>query len=162
MSTEPEFGDRALLDELAELLRGRNEPPPEVLHAAREAFIWRTVDAEIAALTYDSLLDDAPAGVRAAAQPRILTFEADGLTIEVELDATPSGRRLLGQVVPPQPATLELHVGGVEPGVGAEVVTAEADALGRFVLPLPDRHRRAHLRLRLPGGTSVDCSAVVL
>lgn len=155
MSAEPEFGDRALLDELARLLREQNELPPEVSNAARESVAWRTIDAEIAALTYDSLLDDEPAAVRAATQSRILTFEIAALTVEVEVDATPTGRRLLGQVMPAQVVTVELH---------AEVddaVSVESDALGRFVLPLPDRHRRAHLRLRLRDGNSVDCAAVV-
>ena len=147
MSPDP---DDLLLDELATLLGPQHEPPPEVLHAAREVFTWRTVDAELAALTYDSLLDEAPVGVRAAAQPRILTFEAEGLTIEVELDATPSGRRLLGQLVPAQAADLELLADG------QVVATCVADELGRFVVTLPPApSRRVVLRCRLADGTVV-------
>lgn len=147
MSPDP---DDLLLDELAALLGPQHEPPPEVLHAAREVFTWRTVDADIAALTYDSLLDEAPVGVRAAARPRILTFEAEGLTIEVELDATPSGRRLLGQLVPAQAADLELLADG------QVVATCVADELGRFVVTLPPApSRRVVLRCRLADGTVV-------
>lgn len=142
--------DDLLLDELAALLGPQHEPPPEVLHAARGVFTWRTVDAEIAALTYDSLLDDGPVGVRAAGQSRILTFEAEGLTIEVELDATPSGRRLLGQLVPAQAAELELL------GAGQVLATCAADELGRFVVTLPPApSRRVALRCRLADETLV-------
>ncbi|WP_300012452.1 hypothetical protein [Pseudonocardia sp.] len=156
MNADPEFGDRALLDELAALLRGRNEPPPEVLDAAREVFTWRTVDAEIAALTYDSLLDDVAVAVRAAAQPRILTFESDGLTVEVELDATPSGRRLLGQLIPAQAAELELR--SAETVVGSSV----ADDLGRFAVPVPSGTARVWLRCRLADGTVVETASAAM
>lgn len=148
--------DDALLEDLATLLGPQHEPPPAVLHAAREVFTWRTVDAEIAALTYDSLLDDAPAGVRAAAQPRILTFEADGITIEVELDATPSGRRLLGQLVPAQAAELELLVDG------EVLAVSSADAMGRFSVALPREPRRLTLRCRAVDGTTVESAPTVV
>lgn len=147
--------DPALLAELDVLLRARGEPPAHVLHAARESFTWRTVDAEIAALTYDSLLDDVTT-IRAADQPRILTFEADGLTIEVELDAGARGRRLLGQLVPGRPVELELRSGG------AVIGTATADDLGRFVLALPDAPLRVSLRCRLPDGERVESASAVL
>lgn len=141
--------DDALLAELAILLRPRTEVPREVVEAAKQSFTWRTVDAELAALTYDSLLDDEPAGVRAAAQPRILTFEADGLTIELELDAGPSGRRLMGQIVPPQETEIELLSAG-EPAV------VRSDELGRFAVALPANRQRVMLRWRPAGGGVVE------
>ncbi len=152
-----EFDDAALLGELAAVLGPQHEPPPEVLHAAREVFTWRTVDAEIADLTYDSLLDDAPATVRATAQPRILTFEIAALTIEVEVDASQSGRRLLGQLVPAQEAGLELL------GVDGEVLsTGAADAMGRFSVALPRERCRVTLRCRLADGTTVESASAVI
>lgn len=147
--------DAALLAELDALLLARSEPPAHVLHAARESFTWRTVDAEIADLTYDTLLDDVTT-TRAADQPRILTFEANGLTIEVELDASARGRRLLGQLVPGQPAELELR------SDGAVIGTATADELGRFVLALPDAPQRVSLWCRLPDGERVESASAVL
>ncbi|MBW0113936.1 hypothetical protein [Pseudonocardia abyssalis] len=154
MSTEPD--DTALLDELAALLGPQHEPPPEVLHAARATFTWRTVDAEIAALTYDSLLDDAPVGVRASAQPRILTFEAGALTIEVELVTAPAGRRMLGQLVPAQEAELELL------GDGEVLFTGSADALGRFSVQLTREPRRVTLRCRTAAGATAESASTVL
>lgn len=155
MSSGPEHDDAALLDELEALLRARHEPPPEVLHAARASFTWRTVDAEIAALTHDSLLDEAQA-TRAVAPPRILTFEAGSLTIEVELDAASSGRRLLGQLVPGQAAELELCHRGLVVG------TATADAWGRFALALPATRSRVTVRCRLRDGSVVESASAVV
>lgn len=148
--------DDALLDELAALLGPRLEPPPEVLHAAREAFAWRTIDAELAALTYDSLLDDAAVAVRAVTTPRVVTFETPALTIEVEVDVAPSGRRLLGQLLPAQEAELELIEAGVVRSTGA------ADDLGRFVLVLPAAAGRVVVRCRLADGTTVASASTVL
>lgn len=130
--------DDALLAELAEVLHDRLAPPPEVYDAARSAFALRTLDAELAALTYDSLVDTEPSAVRSGDGPRVLTFEADGLTIEAEVDETPSGRRLLGQIVPPQPMGLVLES-------AAASVTGQADELGRFVIDLPASPTRVRL-----------------
>lgn len=147
--------DEALMAELTELLAPVTEPPPSVLAALRELFTWRTVDAELAAMVYDSLLDAAPARTRAAAQPRILVFEAGGLTIEVEVDARPSGRRLLGQLVPGQAAELELRCDG-------DPIAATADELGRFTMPLPAASQRVSLRCRLRDGTEVETAVTVI
>lgn len=150
-----EPADAALLADLAVLLRGHSEPPEEVLHAAREIFTWRTVDAEIAALAYDSLLDDDLALARSHGQPRILTFEAEGVTIEVEIDVTAGRRRLLGQLVPAQAAELELRGAG-------DPITGTADDLGRFAMPLPAARTRVSLRCRLANGQQAESATAVL
>lgn len=153
MTTGPHDDD--LLDGLAGLLAPRTEPPPEVLYAAREVFTWRTVDAEIAALAYDSLLDDA-ATTRATAPPRLLSFETADRTIELELDTGPSGRRLLGQLDPAGEAELELRAGG------EVLAAARSDALGRFVLPLPEQAARVSVRCRPDGGPAVESAPTVV
>lgn len=103
-------------------------PPPAVISAARTAFEWRTVDTELAELTYDSSVDDRElAGVRGRGGTRQLTFEAPGLTVEVEVgDGAASG--LVGQLVPAHRGTVELRH-------GAGVLTLEVDDLGRFAAP---------------------------
>lgn len=124
------FGDTD--DDLLSQLRavvGRVDPvPPDVVAAARAGFIWRTIDAELAQLTGDSVLDaDRMATVRGAGPtaPELLTFEAEGLTVELEAVAGPGGLRLLGQLVPAQPGRVEIrHAGGT--------TAVEADDLGRF------------------------------
>ena len=50
--------DDTLWHELRMVIQKGDPVPPEVLQAARESFTWRTIDAELAALTYDSAVDD--------------------------------------------------------------------------------------------------------
>jgi hypothetical protein len=140
-----EIDDDALQAELARVLGAVAGPPPGLVAAAKGLFTWRTVDAELAELAHDSLLAPPDAGVRAAGQPRILTFTAGALTVEVEVDDVPGARRLIGQLTPPGPARLELRSGG-----GGDVA-GEADELGRFVLALPAQRLRASLRIRRDG-----------
>jgi len=120
--------DDALLADLAALL-GRVDPvPPEVTLAARSAFAWRALDDELAELLYDSAVDEAPlAGVRSAGGPRMLSFGGADLTVELEVAPDGPARRLVGQLVPPGQAEIEIrHQAG-------SLETA-ADELGRFAI----------------------------
>lgn len=116
--------------ELEELLRRvaeRVDPvPPWLLQAAVDCFTWRTVDADLAELVFDSLVDQGEeALVRGPEQGRLLTFEATGLTIDLQVTGAGRSRRLIGQLVPPQRGAVELRQGD-------DVTTLEADELGRF------------------------------
>ncbi|MGY1650320.1 hypothetical protein [Geodermatophilus sp. SYSU D01119] len=115
-------GDDDLLDELRAAVRGAGTPTAAMTEAARAAFSWRTVDAELAALTSDSLVDE-PAGVRGSPTgPRDLVFEGRTASVEVARDED----CLVGQLVPAGPGRVSLlHPGG-------EVDRTEADELGRF------------------------------
>jgi hypothetical protein len=123
-------------DELEEELRrlaARVDPvPPELLRAAAGAFTWRDIDAELAELVFDSLLDaDEAALVRGSPDRRLVSFAAGGLTIDVEVTATGRDRTVMGQIVPPRRGQVDLR----RPG---ETVTVDADELGRFRSgPLP-------------------------
>ncbi|MFP5319656.1 MAG: hypothetical protein ACLGI2_15340 [Acidimicrobiia bacterium] len=122
--------EQDILTELAEA--GRLEAVPvESVAAAKSIFAWRTLDAELAALTYDSdVAEDAGAGLRSTgttAGPRALTFEAARLTVEVEVVEGDGDRRLLGQLVPPQAGTVEVRQ-------FAGTTTVEADEVGRFTV----------------------------
>lgn len=120
------------LDQLTARLRSvgkRVDPvPASVTAAARGAFDWRSVDAELAELVYDSWVDDAAlAGVRGSSGPRQLTFEASGVTVEVQV-GDGLAPRLVGQIVPAGPGTVEVrHRGGS--------LTLLVDDLGRFAAP---------------------------
>ncbi|MEU6351818.1 hypothetical protein ABZ896_21140 [Streptomyces sp. NPDC047072] len=95
--------------------------PPRLRQIAVEAFALHDLDTRIAELGFDSVVDALP--VRGAtAAPRMLTFHAGELTVDVEL--TPHG--LLGQVLPPQSARIEVLSG---PQAGAPLTT---DDMGRF------------------------------
>lgn len=122
--------DEALLEDLREALRPLPSPPPDVVAAAKSLYTWRTVDAELAALVYDSDLDDALlTRLRSdAAGGRTLVYEVPGLSVELDV----SGGGLVGQVLPPQPLDVEVQVPS---GTGSRV---EVDELGRFlVAPVP-------------------------
>src|SRR5262249_16841131 len=103
-----------------------------------ELFSWRTVDAELAALTADSALE-APAGVRAASQARTLTFTTHDVQVVVQITERAGQRQMLGQLVPGRPAQVLVRQGGL-------VRTVEADGLGRFVIN--DLELRGPLSLR--------------
>ncbi|GAA3447310.1 hypothetical protein [Planomonospora venezuelensis] len=118
-------GGRAGDDAIEDVLRhaaGIIDPvPAHLLQAAVEAYALASIEAELAELVFDSLTQSAP--VRGTDRPRLLTFRGNGLTLDLEITAG----RLVGQLLPPQPAEIEL-LGGRSP---AAALTA--DAAGRFV-----------------------------
>ena len=131
MSSHAWDDDDHLLASLKEALREAEQVPPEFVEAGRAAFAWHDIDAELAALTYDSMLAERrPASAMRAqdASLRALTYATQDLTIEVEI--TPDA--LLGQVLPPQPgcATICLPTG--------QATEARIDEMGFFaVRPVP-------------------------
>jgi len=70
------------------------------------------------------LVPDASA-VRGGPEWRQLSFRTSGLTIELEITESGDYRRLLGQLIPRQPAVVEIRH-------GQGVTTVKADSLGRF------------------------------
>jgi hypothetical protein len=115
--------DRELLDTLRDGLAEADPVPEVLLEAARASFTWRTVDAELAELVADTAV--ASSAVRGPDAPRLLTFTAGPTTLVVEVGTTGAQRRLLGQIVRPRRAEVEVrHSGGT-----LDVV---ADDLGRF------------------------------
>jgi hypothetical protein len=144
--------DDALAAELASVLRARDAMPTSVANAARGAFAWRTVDADLAVLSMDSLLE-ATAGVRGGggSGDRQLTFEARDLSLEV--DVVEGGRRVVGQVVPPQQGHVELE----GPHTSS---TAATDAHGQFSLSV--WNGPARLRFRPETGAPVVTDWVTL
>ena len=118
--------DERLLGVLRTVVGAADPVPADVVEAAKGSLTWRSIDAELAELAYDSLLDDGLlVGTRAESAPRSLTFEAADVVVEVEVLEAGAQRRLLGQLVPPRPADIEVrHSGGV--------IRVRADEVGRF------------------------------
>ena len=113
------ISEDAIFHELKRVIGDSDGVPPHVVDAALASRAWRRVDAELAELVYDSLLE--PPLVRNGGTARQLTFEAPAWTLEVEVGPV----ALDGQLVPPQPAHVTIrHRGGS--------VTVAADRLGHF------------------------------
>ncbi|MET7656528.1 hypothetical protein [Streptomyces sp. NPDC005486] len=133
---DEEFDHDRLEEELRQAAAILDPVPAELRRAAIEAYALRDLDARIAELTFDSLVDAIP--VRGAVDvPRMLTFHTGGLTVDVEV--TDEG--LLGQLLPPQSASIEVLRG---PRAGTALT---ADDLGRFACDAPPSGPFA-LRLR--------------
>ena len=116
--------EAALLAQLGDALQAADPVPERVLAGARAAFTWRTIDAELAELVFDSASE--LMGVRGGAEDtaRQVTFQAPGVEIEVMVIEDGS-RRIVGQLVPPQEVTVQL--------VRSDTVTdVRTDRLGLF------------------------------
>jgi hypothetical protein len=102
--------------------------PVEEVAVARSNVELRSIDDQLATLVYDSRIDDHLLdGVRSSTRAvRQLTFAARGLVLEIEV--ADGSRQLVGQVVPPQEALLEMRHRS-----GCTAVTT--DELGCFHLP---------------------------
>jgi hypothetical protein len=139
--------DDQLFGALDDALRGARAVPRSFVEAGKAAYTWHDVDAELAALTYDSALDEEHVLAASRAEPaplRALTFASAELTVEIEV----TDDALLGQIVPPQPGELEARL------ADGQVTTAPVDELGCFVIrPIPSGSFRLHCRTA--GGAAV-------
>ena len=118
--------DSALETELRRLAARLDPVPPELVQGAIDAFSWRDIDAELAELVFDSLLDaDQATLVRGPAERRMVSFKTAELTVDLEVTVAGTGRDVLGQISPPRAATVEIRQRG-------RTVIADADELGRF------------------------------
>lgn len=140
--------DAQLLGELAALFE-RTEPVPDlVTRTARASFALRSMDMDLALLTWDSRVDEPEVALRSGPEDdegrerRELTFERGDLAVEVEVAAPARGWRLLGQLSPAGSARMELHRAprvsedptGDPAESAPEIVPVEVDDLGRFSL----------------------------
>ena len=117
--------DELLEAELRAAIEQHDPVPPATIEAARAAFAWRTFDAEIAELLFDSARDDVVASVRGAGGDRMLSFEGGELAVELGVTGLGRQRTLTGQIDPP--ARMSVEVRSLE---GSTML--ETDGLGRF------------------------------
>ncbi|WP_199827330.1 hypothetical protein [Streptomyces xylophagus] len=136
-----EFDDGLLEEELRQAAAILDPVPAELRQLAMDAYALYDLDARLAELTFDSLVDAIP--VRGATDvPRMLTFTAGELSVDVEV----TSEGLMGQVMPPQPAGIEVLTGPQT----LRPTTLTADAMGRFTSAAPPTGPFA-LRLRAGG-----------
>ena len=131
--------DDTLLAAVKQALHDADDVPASFVATGKGSYAWHNIDAELAALTYDSALDEL-AGATTRAEPavlRSLTFDARDLTIEVEIIAD----ALHGQLVPPQSGDVELRQ------ADGRVTRTTMNDVGYFtVSPLPSGTFRIHCR----------------
>jgi hypothetical protein len=136
--------DEELLALLRDALAEQREVPARFVEAGKASFAWHSIDAELAALAYDSVADPSPfAGASRAdrAAIRELTFAFRDATVHVQI----ARGGLHGQVVPSRAGEVEVHVEGRPPR------RTEVDEQGWFSFaPLP--HTPFRLLWRLAGG----------
>lgn len=142
-SPAPEDGP--LLARLAEMFHEADPPPADAMELARQSFILRGLESELAALVEDSeqTAGDPAAPVRAMTvrgaglvpEPRQLTFQVvdehgrDELIIAVQVESVGRRRRLTGHLAPQGPAHIEVR----QPTV-PQARRVDADGRGLFVI----------------------------
>lgn len=115
--------DLGLPDDLFAVVTTADPVPYDTLRSIRACFTRRTLDAELAELVYDSVVDE-PVGVRSGSGSRQLSFQGPRVAVEMEVQA--ERQRVVGQVVPAQPSQVEVRHSG-----GSFVL--RSDPAGRFV-----------------------------
>lgn len=137
MMADARDDETELLGALKRAIAARRAVPQEFVEAAKDAFAWYNIDAELAQLTYDSIrgFEYAPPTRAEGATIRALTFTSARLTIELEVTED----SLLGQVVPAQAATIAVQA------EGATDTAIETDDIGCFSIgPIPVGPFRLH------------------
>lgn len=117
------LADAALLARLRSTLA--DPVPAAVRAAARTAFSWRTLEAELVPAARDSL-DDELVAVRGSTDSRLLSYVTAAGALEVEVVAERGRLSLVGHVVPAAVAVALQRADGTFQGL-------DVDDLGRFV-----------------------------
>jgi len=141
------MSDEQTLERDLRLAVERFDPVPAYLiERATAMFTWRTIDAELPELVFDSPAAAEPLGVRGDGEPRILTFrltpiikpESPTKVVELEIGGEGATRDLLGRVSPAGPDHIDIDR-------GTATVTVATDDRGRFaardLIPGPLRIR---------------------
>jgi len=139
---EPDPGD--LPDFLTQAILSVG-PPADAVDLVKNAVSWRTIDADLLEVSFDSAGE--PAVVREAGDSRTLELQAEQLSVIIEI-----GDRLTGQVVPPAIGTVELK------SLGQSVSTSIEDD-GRFVFEDPPS---GPVRLRITGTRTFESSTFTI
>ncbi|MEV6692015.1 hypothetical protein AB0M35_11175 [Micromonospora sp. NPDC051196] len=130
MEPWPPGDDDQLTAELGTALWDAGGVPAEHLAAARAAFTWRTVEAELtlAELTFDSACQAEPAGLtRSAGSVRTLSFRRGPVLLEIEVSAA----GIVGQLCPTDGGRVSAR------STSGTYDETSVDAVGLFSLGVP-------------------------
>lgn len=122
--------DEWIAVELAEALEDVRPHLEGVAGRAKGAFTWRTIDEDLlrAELTYESGLSLTPSALRDETANRVLMFQAEPASVEIEVLSD----RVVGQLTPQTAGVVEVE------SEGDAVVTVPIDEFGFFIIePVP-------------------------
>lgn len=122
-------------------------PPASAIDVLKEAFVWRTIEADLLEISFDSALE--PTAVRDADAVRTLELSAGSFSVVVEIGADD---RLRGQLVPAAEGSVELR--GLERTISSSIA-----ADGRFIF---DEVLAGPVRLRVVVTASFESPTFVI
>ena len=139
--------EERLLADLKDALLAAQHPQTGLIIAnAQDAFSYSSMEDELARLVYDSMLQGDPIGsVRAADTSRMVIFECEAMTLEMEI----RGRDIVGQIGPPGPATVIVEASE------AAMIEVHADELGCFTARLDNPTGPLRFRVSRPGSSAI-------
>ena len=145
-----DLADEALVAELRHAADVHDPVPVRVLEAAKASLTWRTIDDDLAGLSFDSSVDASPVLVRGPGPAmdqgaeQLLTFETERVSVDLQVSVRGEGRRLMGQLAPAAVADIEVR------SPAGVVATLRSDELGR--VPATDVPAGPlSLRIQFPG-----------
>ena len=121
--------DDVLGARLSEALDEVDAVPADFVDSGSGIFAWRNVDAELAALIYDSEREGVAAARADVASLRALTFATSQVTVEI----TFMPDVMIGQIAPQCMARVQLQYSG------RRITSVVADRLGVFTVDPPPR-----------------------
>lgn len=125
MTSNDRMPDEVLLHDLGRVLDAVDAHRIRSDEAAKAAFAWAHIDAELAEVVFDSAVDQPELVLRSTgSDPRQLTFRATAADVTIEIEIGPTG--LIGQIIPPQPANI--HIDQAD----GEGIDLETDEMGVF------------------------------
>jgi hypothetical protein len=146
---EEPIDDPRLAEDLQAVVTERYGPVPDaVVAAAKGAFTWRTVDAELAELLEEETLAVRSGGATLAGP---IAYAVEGLVIDVEHE----GNAVLGQLSDSdgEPVWGAVVIEVAEADGGRRLFDAELDDAGAFRATVPAG--QARVAITLPGGRRV-------
>jgi hypothetical protein len=152
MTISDDHEHEPLIDELRDMFAHDDPVPPLVTEAAKAAFGWRRLDADLAELLSDSALQDESLALARGAEAtlRSVSFSAGPLAIDVQVHGEGADRTVLGQLSPPTQTRIELQTAD-EPAATA----TQSDKLGRFRIRLGAANS-FRLRVSIEGRSGSD------